>query len=57
MEILESIGWVAMGFAPTIIAMEVAWKIRSKGIAGGIRDPKVGKIKEGAKGSGLIPRF
>jgi hypothetical protein len=27
MEIFESIAWVALGFAPTIVAMEVAWKI------------------------------
>ena len=27
MEIVESIGWIALGFAPTLVAMEVAWKI------------------------------
>lgn len=27
MEILESIAWIALGFAPTIVAMELAWKI------------------------------
>jgi hypothetical protein len=27
MEMVESIGWFTLGFAPTLIAMEVAWKI------------------------------
>jgi hypothetical protein len=27
MEIIESVGWVALGFVPTLIAMEAAWKI------------------------------
>lgn len=27
MEILESIAWVALGFAPTLVALEAAWKI------------------------------
>ena len=27
MEIFESIAWVALGFAPTLAAMEMAWRI------------------------------
>ena len=27
MEILESVAWVALGFVPTIAAMEAAWRI------------------------------
>lgn len=27
MEILESFAWVALGFAPTLVALETAWKI------------------------------
>lgn len=27
MELFESIGWIALGFAPTLIALEAAWKI------------------------------
>jgi hypothetical protein len=27
MDIFESIAWVALGFAPTLAAMEVAWRI------------------------------
>ncbi len=27
MEIFESIAWVALGFAPTLISMEAAWRI------------------------------
>ena len=27
MEVFESIAWVVLGFAPTIVAMEVAWRI------------------------------
>jgi hypothetical protein len=26
LEIIESIGWIALGFVPTLAAMEVAWK-------------------------------
>jgi hypothetical protein len=27
MELFESIGWIALGFAPTLVGLEVAWKI------------------------------
>lgn len=27
MEIFESIGWIALGFVPTLAAMEAAWRI------------------------------
>ena len=27
MEMVESIGWFTLGFAPTLVAMKVAWKI------------------------------
>jgi hypothetical protein len=27
MEIIESIGWVVLGFVPTLVAMEAAWRI------------------------------
>ena len=27
MEMVESIGWIALGFAHTLVGMEVAWKI------------------------------
>ena len=27
MEMIESIGWIVLGFAPTLAAMEVAWKV------------------------------
>jgi hypothetical protein len=27
MEMLESIGWVVLGFVPTLAAMEAAWRI------------------------------
>jgi hypothetical protein len=30
MEIVESIGWIAFGFAPALVAMEVAWKAGGK---------------------------
>ncbi|GEM_PF-1456416 len=30
MEIIESIGWIALGFVPTLVAMEAAWKIGGK---------------------------
>ena len=30
MEILESIGWVALGFMTTIVAMELAWRISKR---------------------------
>jgi len=27
MEMIESIGWIVLGFAPTLAAMEAAWRI------------------------------
>lgn len=39
MEIIESIGWIALGFVPTLVAMEVAWK------AGGRRKPSLMEAK------------
>jgi hypothetical protein len=27
MEILESIGWIVLGFVPTICALKIAWKV------------------------------
>jgi len=30
MEIVESIGWIALGFVPTLVAMEAAWKVGGK---------------------------
>jgi len=27
MELFESIGWIVLGFAPTLVALEVAWKM------------------------------
>lgn len=30
MELIESIAWVALGFLPTIVALEVAWKINMR---------------------------
>jgi len=30
MEMLESIGWIVLGFAPTLVAMEGAWRISKR---------------------------
>lgn len=30
MEIFESIAWISLGFAPTLVAMEAAWRIGKK---------------------------
>jgi hypothetical protein len=30
MEVYESIAWVAMGFIPTIVVMEITYRIKSK---------------------------
>jgi hypothetical protein len=27
MEILESFGWIVLGFVPTICALKIAWKV------------------------------
>jgi len=33
MEMFESIGWIALGFVPTLVAMEAAWKIGKRSLA------------------------
>jgi hypothetical protein len=33
MELFEAIGWVALGFMPTLVAMEAAWKIGKRRLA------------------------
>lgn len=33
MEMIESIGWIVLGFAPTLAAMEVAWKVGRRRLA------------------------
>jgi hypothetical protein len=33
MEMLESIGWIALGFLPTLVAMEAAWRIGKRRLA------------------------
>jgi hypothetical protein len=33
MEMLESIGWIVLGFAPTLTAMEAAWRIGKRRLA------------------------
>jgi len=30
---LESIGWIALGFVPTLAAMEAAWRISRRRLA------------------------
>ena len=30
MELLESIGWIALGFVPTLLSLQVWYKINSK---------------------------
>ena len=30
MEVYESIAWIAMGFIPTIVVMEITYRIKSK---------------------------
>ena len=30
MEILESIGWITLGFAPVFVSMELAWRLSKK---------------------------
>jgi hypothetical protein len=29
-EIIESVGWIALGFVPTLVAMEAAWKVSKR---------------------------
>jgi hypothetical protein len=33
MEMLESIGWIALGFVPTLAVMEAAWRIGRRRLA------------------------
>jgi hypothetical protein len=33
MEALTMIGWVALGFVPTLVAMETAWRVSRRKIA------------------------
>jgi hypothetical protein len=33
MEMIESIGWIVLGFAPTLAAMEIAWKVGRRRLA------------------------
>ncbi|HJS68675.1 MAG TPA: hypothetical protein VJ730_04570 [Nitrososphaera sp.] len=33
MEMIESIGWIVLGFAPTLVAMEVAWRTGRRRLA------------------------
>jgi hypothetical protein len=30
MEIFESVAWIVLGFVPTLVAMEAAWKMAGK---------------------------
>ena len=33
MEMLESMGWIVLGFVPTLVAMEAAWRIGRQRLA------------------------
>jgi hypothetical protein len=33
MEMFESIGWIVLGFAPTLVAMEAAWRAGKRRLA------------------------
>lgn len=33
MEIFESVAWIVLGFAPTLVAMEAAWRIGKRRLA------------------------
>jgi hypothetical protein len=33
MEMFESIGWIVLGFVPTLAAMEAAWRIGKRRLA------------------------
>jgi hypothetical protein len=39
MEILEGVLWIMTGFIPTLVSMELAWRIAKKGV----RDPFVNR--------------
>ena len=32
MEMFESIGWIVLGFMPTLAAMEAAWRVGKRGL-------------------------
>jgi hypothetical protein len=44
MEIYESIAWIAMGFIPTLVAMEIAY--RAARLAGRKKIAVVGRVME-----------
>jgi hypothetical protein len=47
MEIYESIAWIAMGFIPTLIAMEISYRAASKfRLAGRKKIAVVGRVME-----------
>jgi len=33
MEIFESIGWIVLGFVPTLVTMETGWRIGKRRLA------------------------
>jgi hypothetical protein len=33
MEFIESVAWIALGFVPTLVAMETAWRIGKRRLA------------------------
>jgi hypothetical protein len=51
MEILESIAWITLGFAPVFGSMELAWRIHKKSEASKIK----AKVKTGRRG--VSPRI
>lgn len=47
MEVYESIAWIAMGFIPTLVAMEIAYRAASKvRLSGQKKIALVGKMME-----------
>ena len=47
MEIYESIAWIAMGFIPTLVTMEIAYRATSRfRLAGRKKIAVVGKLME-----------
>jgi hypothetical protein len=44
MDIPETLGWIALGFVPTLVAMEVAWRLRTK-------ERHTGTVIEGRRGA------
>ena len=51
MEILESIAWITLGFAPLFGSMELAWRVHEKSEASKIK----GNLKTGRLG--VSPRI